>query len=383
VCVLKTFGPAFAVTILNLVPGMTSVAFYRYMTPSLSLAAVVLAALALDDLMRATVSRRALVVSVSSAAALLLVMWLLARDPVSDAPDASRYLTASVAWAVAALAIIGALAWWRRAGVAVAIVALVVVDVTITFAAPTLSAPRDVVVDHTTADWLDAHLGNRRFFTFGPIAANYGSYFEIGSAAATNVPIPQRWSDWLHRELGRAVDPGYFSFRTEGLDAVEANPDVLRALAVAYVVLANGTAVEEPLRSALRPVTRDQVATIYALDDPAPYFDAGAACSTVAQGRRHVRATCDRPARLVRRELAFPGWSVEVDGRPARLVSTDGLFQAVDLPRGTSDVTFSYRPPYWPWAVLLWAIGMLWVAGALVMPRLAARRRPRENERTA
>ena len=43
VCLLKTFGPAFVVTLVNVVPGMDRVAFYRYMTPSFAFAVVVLA----------------------------------------------------------------------------------------------------------------------------------------------------------------------------------------------------------------------------------------------------------------------------------------------------------------------------------------------------
>ncbi len=376
VCLLKTFGPALAVTLVNLVPGMDSVAFYRYMTPSFAFAVVVLAALALDDLTRGAVPRRVVTVSALIAAGVLGLGWLLARGPASDAPGVNRWLAASLVWAVVALVVIVALAWWQRPGIVAVIAALVVVDVMLCFAVPSLSAPRDVTVDRTTAHWLEDHLGNHRFFTFGPIAANYGSYFEIGSAAATNVPIPQRWADWLHRELGRAVDPGYFSFRPEGLRAIETHPDFLRALSVEYVVLARGTQVIDPLRSQLRRVAGDSVATIYALEDTAPYFDpVGVGCTTVPQGRQRVRVDCPGATRLVRRELAFPGWSVRIDGEPARLVSHESVFQAVALPPGTHELTFSYRPPYWSWAVLLWVLGVAWIGVDTVLSVRTARRR--------
>ena len=139
------------------------------------------------------------------------------------------------------------------------------------------------------------------------------------------------------------------------------------------MVLANGTGVVEPLRGELRRVASDSVATIYALEDTAPYFDpVTPSCTTVARGRQRVRVDCPSATRLVRRELAFPGWSVRVDGRPARLLSHDRVFQAVDLPRGTHEVTFSYRPPYWSWAVLLWVVGVAWIGVDAVLGLLGS-----------
>ncbi len=258
----------------------------------------------------------------------------------------------------------------------VVVVATVVADSLLMFALPTLSAPRRVVVDTQPVQWLQAHAGVQRFFTFGPIAANYGSYFDIGSAGATDVPLPQRWSDWLKSRLGPDLDPVNFPNQAAGLAAVAAHPGALRNLGVTYVVLARGGQVGEPLKSSMTLVHRDGVADIYRLSGARPYFDAtGGGCAVRAVQRQLARVQCDRASLLVRRELFFPGWKATVNGRSARIRVYDHLFESVDLPPGTSVVRFSYQPTHWPLALMAWLVGVLWVAGELVR-RLHARRAP-------
>lgn len=47
---------------------------------------------------------------------------------------------------------------------------------------------------------------------------------------------------------------------------------------------------------------------------------------------------------LVLSELAYPGWQVQVDGRPAELVTVEGLLRGVAAPDGTQRVSFVFRP---------------------------------------
>ncbi len=107
--------------------------------------------------------------------------------------------------------------------------------------------------------------------------------------------------------------------------------------------------------------------SIYRLPNPAPYFSApDAPCRLLVQDRKAVRATCDAPAALVRRELFFPGWRARVNGAEVPLRRTASIFQSVALPKGSSDVRFFYRPPFTRLSVALALLAVLaWVGAAM------------------
>ena len=50
------------------------------------------------------------------------------------------------------------------------------------------------------------------------------------------------------------------------------------------------------------------------------------------------------PGLLVLSEIAYPGWQVTVDGRPAQMETPAGLLRGVQLPAGPHTVQFSFRP---------------------------------------
>lgn len=60
--------------------------------------------------------------------------------------------------------------------------------------------------------------------------------------------------------------------------------------------------------------------------------------------RVRIRAATPLRAFLVLNDLWYPGWEVEVDGRPAELLRANLLFRAVALPPGRHEVEFRFAP---------------------------------------
>jgi hypothetical protein len=48
--------------------------------------------------------------------------------------------------------------------------------------------------------------------------------------------------------------------------------------------------------------------------------------------------------RVVVSDLAYPGWKVSVDGRPATSLVVDGVLRAVDVPAGSHVVEWTFAP---------------------------------------
>ncbi len=90
------------------------------------------------------------------------------------------------------------------------------------------------------------------------------------------------------------------------------------------------------------PIFTDPLMTLFRLHHVTPFYSAPG-CALSGAGAARVSVDCAGPSRLVRQELAFPGWRVRVNGVWQRLGS-DGLVQAVLLPAGRSDLVFRYAP---------------------------------------
>jgi hypothetical protein len=149
---------------------------------------------------------------------------------------------------------------------------------------------------------------------------------------------------------GRGRAPAMWLWPLAGADAGEA----VRPGLAPRVVLGLARAEAEPL------VYADGTVGIFRLPDAAPLFEA-AGCALAAASVDKVSADCARPARMVRRELAYPGWRAWRDGRPAA-VGADGIYQAVWLPAGVSHWRFAYAPPFALYAWLASACGGLMLA---------------------
>lgn len=86
--------------------------------------------------------------------------------------------------------------------------------------------------------------------------------------------------------------------------------------------------------------------------------------------RVHIRELI-APRLLVFTDADYPGWHAEVDGKPARIVRTAGVFKGVEVPAGSHDVRFYFRSTRLHTGLWLSALGFV-VAAALLW---ATRRR--------
>jgi hypothetical protein len=64
----------------------------------------------------------------------------------------------------------------------------------------------------------------------------------------------------------------------------------------------------------------------------------------ISREANHIELQAGGPGLLVLSEIAYPGWSVIVDGQPSEMQIEIGMLRAVELGSGVHDVTFVFRP---------------------------------------
>ena len=76
-----------------------------------------------------------------------------------------------------------------------------------------------------------------------------------------------------------------------------------------------------------------------------------------------IRITAQGPGRLVLSEVDYPGWQALVDGERVPIMRYQGLLRSIDLPAGSHDVQFVFRP---------WSVYAGMALAALAVAALAA-----------
>lgn len=119
-----------------------------------------------------------------------------------------------------------------------------------------------------------------------------------------------------------------------------------------------------------------------ALVEPgAPAFTCSTACDPAAieldrVNARELRATTDAalPGVLSVGGQYDDGWQVTVDGRSSPAIPVDGFFLGVAVPAGAHQIRFVYRPDWVVPSGVLMVLGLLGIAGLLVLERRYHRR---------
>lgn len=382
----RTFGFGPAITLLNLIPGVKTTAFFRYAPASWELCVVVLAAFGLESLIR----ERQMVVLAGTAAVVLVGVALayhkaqFALRSVAGAPHNHAWALASAGWAaITVVALLAAVVVLREGVRAIFIGALVLLDATLMFAVPQFSAPRSAVVDTKPVAFLQAHLGINRFFTLGPLSPDYGSYYGLASVAVNDLPTPKKYGRYIKTRLNDNADPITFT----GVDELDwsrpgyaaellSHLDGYRNVGVKYVLAPAGTELPPaPDGTLLRPVFSDGQVEILYLPGAKPFFE-GSGCSVLTASWNFADLDCAEKATVVRRELSMPGWQASVNGRPTRVGEAQRLFQTVSVPAGRSIVRFAFTPPHEDLGYLAFVGGTAAVCAPGFVMLIRRRRRP-------
>jgi hypothetical protein len=363
------FGMPVLSSLLNFIPTLKYALFQRYSPPMVALAVIVMAALALDEIIAGEIRRRSVAIGGAVAFVVLGAAALGARGHVSLLSGAAYHrqwavlsvlLALVVTVAVVAAALVPARLRWLRpvlAGGALAVEAMVL------FIVPQLSTKHDAVVDLAPVSFLQEHLGTSSYATLGPIAPNYGSYFGIRGINVNDLPLPKPYAELVERRLNRNTTPYTFTGTFMGdpkgptnKDQLVANVAAYRDAGVRYVVARRGTILPADVSAAaLVPAFADQSFEIYELSGWKPYYepDAGSGCRVERSDFTGAVVDCPAATTIVRRETFLPGWSATVNGQPVGITDRDGLFQVVPVPAGRSTIETSYRPPL---ATLSWVV---------------------------
>lgn len=382
----RTFGVGPALTLVNLIPGVKSTAFFRYAPVSWELAVIVLASYGLESL----IHERRMRVLTGAAAAVIAATAVAYHDAqpalrtVVGAPHNHAFALGSALWAVATVvAVIGA-SLLIRGGIRVAAIgAVVVMDAGLMFVVPQFAAPRSAVLDMRPVAFLRAHLGNYRFFTIGPLSPDYGSYFGLASVAVNDLPTPHKYAGYIKSRLNDNADPITFT----GVDPLSwsgpgyaaellTHIDGYRNVGVKYILAPAGTKLPPaPDGTVLTTVFSDNLTEILYLPGSQPYLE-GPGCTVSAGSWDTAVVMCSRRSVLVRRELSMPGWRATVDGRQAKVGESQGIFQTVAVPPGRSTIRFEFAPPHIGLAYAGFGLGILTLFAPTIAELVRRRRSP-------
>jgi hypothetical protein len=251
-------------------------------------------------------------------------------------------------------------------------------------------------------NYVRSHLGNGRLYTASPLLyPSYAGDFGIRTLSFEDAVAPKRTVAFYTKQIGDTISPFGFiglnykntlAHHLQGLELAgvtmlalpypecERACDDLRLLDVDRAGSVGVFAVPDPQPMAWLPpeaVTGTEVPAT-PLDSAA--VPAGSGVATGAQGPAGGLGTTGDNARivvhvdtsdarlLVLRQVDFPGWTANIDGRSARIILVDGVFDGVVVPPGESMVVFSYLPPGLPLGEVISLVALLWVcAGALVV----------------
>ena len=380
----------------NLIPYVKQIAFSRYDMATLEFSLVVLAGLAISDLVTSRRARRLFFVTTPIGA--LLLAWSALSAHAGNAGYVLTHrdriillgLHALPFIAVGLLLAAGLLTRFRWAPLV--LVTLLAGEAALTYLVPTAEAPAKVIVDQGPITYLQHNMGRTRFLDFEVLFPNWGSQYSLPELNAIDLPFPTAFATYIATQLNPAMNPSRQFLAQGGLGGiiqqereVVAHLASYRAADVHYLLFPVGVKLLPALtKIGVRRVYADQMVAIYVLPGSTPYFSSPTAgCTVTGTGFAHATVTCAHPGTVVRSELMMPGWHATVNGQSASIGTLDGVYQTVAVPAGTSTLAFSFLPRHEEAAGAGFALAVLIMIGLPLADRWRRRRSPRHVPRHA
>lgn len=368
-CTLKIFNYAPVANLFNLIPGMLSIAFYRYATSALDFAIIMLACFGIEALEK-TPFKTKLFSFVAAFACFVGLVVGYSKLPslwaeFSSSPGIHSWVAVSFIWmTVSSISVVAIIYLCRGTNRAQILAVLLVFDATILFTVPTLSMPRRGHVDRAAISFLQNNLGLQRFYTLGPISPNYGAYFQIASINYNYLPIAAKWPNYVTSHLDPLANDVFLISPPDALTALSKNLKNFSNIGVKYVV---APANVVPFANE-QPVYKDTILAIFQMPSWAPYIStSNESCTLTIKSRDHITALCPNAAHLIRREMFFPGWKAYVNGHEVSISKASDLFQSINLQEGQNRIQFRYAPPFINVAWIDFWFGVLLILGAFLV----------------
>ena len=203
--VARSAGSGPAIWLCNLLPLVGQTAFWRYIVPSLAMAAAVLAGLAVQDWQTAAKPRQALPSATVGLVLIAVAVWLC--HPIAHAlwgSDLYRvFMIASVTWAILiCLGFAWLLAQRASAATLLAVMTLMFLDAGGCFMLARIGTPRAGPIDLGAVEFLQARAGLSRIVSSGGgLGVNEASWHGLAALDETMLPVPRLWSEFTHRVL--------------------------------------------------------------------------------------------------------------------------------------------------------------------------------------
>jgi hypothetical protein len=384
ICLGRTFQLPFLSPLVDLVPLLKLVAFYRYAPPSWELCSAVLCAKVINDLSSAYLhSPRKLIIGLLVALLISTICLYPAHNLVKQFyfhAGYRLYLRTSLAWgfgSMIAVALCFRLAKDQPAIAARAAAAILAVDAIALFCVPSFAGVMGAQTHSAGVDYLKRHIGTNRFYTLGPILPNYSAYYGISSINHNALPIAANWVKYIVERLDPYAHPVFFTGSFPRTDPKAPSPaEVLQRnfrqfeeIGVRYVVsphslnLFESSSPGQENEERPRRVFESGDMDIYELLGAKPYFQIVEGEGNLQiENRAVVSVNCSSPARLVRRELYYPGWKAWLAGKKLHIECYNDIFQAIRIPPGQYKITFTYAPTHIRLITALFLIGLFWLA---------------------
>ena len=209
---------------------------------------------------------------------------------------------------------------------------------------------------------------------------------ELISVALTNEAAMRAWSDDPLRFL-QAMNVGFYADATASADSIAgltlaaSSPDLpIRVYAVpdpvARLYLVGGYEVREGQAGALHRVLEDDFDMgnrVVLEGEPGVQLDPEATGRVLARSEVSNRVTAkvatSGPMLAVLSDRWYPGWRATVNGAEAPVLRANGVFRAVPVPAGVSDVEFRFVPASVLVGAAISLAALLALAAAWIMAR--------------